>query len=279
MSSGAGIQRQLCLIGTPIAKSLSPAMHNAAYAALDVDAVYGLCEVGAEGLAAAVAALRGADYLGANVTIPHKEAVLALLDEISPLAQRAGAVNTIVKAGDRLRGENTDIGGFLWPLQQREVPFANWRVSLLGAGGAARGVAVGLLDAGVSQLTIINRTTARAAVLVEALADARVKLLALDDPWVGGALAAADLLVNAIPPGPTPLDETLLGRLPDQALVYDLAYRRTPLLDAASARGLATLDGLPMLVEQGALALECWFGQAAPREVMWAAAVAARDQQ
>lgn len=277
----AATRGAFCLIGTPIAHSLSPALQNAGLAALGLDAEYRLWETGPDGLAAAVAAVRGPGYLGANVTIPHKEAVIPLLDEISPLAERAGAVNTLVKRGDTLRGENTDVGGFLWPLRVGGAQLDRWRVTLLGAGGAARGVAVALLDAGVTQLTIVNRTPERAAAIVAALDDARADLLALGDPWVGGALAASDLLINAVPTGrgpgsPLPLPLDLLERLPAHALVYDLAYRQTALLDAAATRGLATLDGLPMLVEQGALALQFWTGKEAPREIMWAAAVAAR---
>lgn len=282
--AGEGRQRRkLCLIGTPIAHSLSPALQNAGLAALGIDADYSLWETGPEGLAAAVAAVRGPDYLGANVTIPNKEAIIPLLDEISPLAERVGAVNTLVKRGAILRGENTDVGGFIWPLRVGGAQLDRWRVTLLGAGGAARGVAVALLDAGVTRLTIVNRTPGRAAALVAALADARADLLALADPWVGGALAASDLLINAIPTGrgtgaALPLPAALLERLPAHALVYDLAYRQTALLAAATARGLAILDGLPMLVEQGALALQFWAGKEAPREVMWAAARAAREE-
>ncbi len=274
--------RRAVLIGTPIAHSLSPAMHNAAFAQLGIAASYGLRETDAAGLAAAVAALRAPEWFGANVTIPHKEAVIPLLDEIAPLAARAGAVNTIVKRGGRLRGENTDVGGFLWPLRLGGAQLDRWRVTLLGAGGAARGVAVGLLDAGVTQLTVVNRTVERAAALVAALDDARADILALDDPWLGGVLAASDLVINAIPTGlrdddPLPLPAALLARLPDHALVYDLAYRQTVLLRAAAARGLATLDGLPMLVEQGALSFALWTGQEPPRPAMWAAAAAHRD--
>ncbi len=278
----ASAPRRAALIGTPIAHSLSPAMHNAAFAQRGIAASYGLHETDAAGLAAAVAALRAPEWFGANVTIPHKETVIPLLDEIAPLAARAGAVNTIVKRDGRLRGENTDVGGFLWPLRLGGAQLDRWRVTLLGAGGAARGVAVGLLDAGVTRLTVVNRTAERAAALVAALDDARADLLALDDPWLGGVLAASDLVINAIPTGwrdddPLPIPAMLLARLPDHALVYDLAYRQTVLLRAAAARGLATLDGLPMLVEQGALAFALWTGQEPPRPTMWAAAVAHRD--
>lgn len=273
---------QVRLLGYPLGHSLSPIMHGAAFAALGLDAEYSLWETPPAQLAGRVATLREPPFLGANVTIPHKERVVALLDEVSPLARRAGAVNTIVRRGATLRGENTDIGGFLWPLRAGGAALDRWRVTILGAGGAARAVAVALLDAGVPRLTIANRTVERARALAQALGDERVEALQLGDSWLGGALARSDLVVNATAAGwraedPPPLAPDLLQRLPDHALVYDLTYRRTPLLRAAGARGLATLDGLPMLVEQGALAFQFWTGREAPRAAMWAAAQAGRD--
>ncbi len=270
------------LLGHPLGHSLSPAMQGAAFAHLGLPVTYALWDVPPEGLRGAVAALRGGEFLGANVTVPHKETVVPLLDEIAPLAARVGAVNTIVKRGATLRGENTDVGGFLGPLRAAGVDLAGRHATVLGAGGAARAVAVALLGAGVAGLALANRTPARAGALADALGDPRVTALALDDPRLGGVLDGAALLVDATAAGwqaggPI-LPATLLGRLPARALVYDLTYRRTPLLRAATARGLATLDGLPMLVEQGALALEHWTGRAAPREVMWAAALAARGE-
>lgn len=269
------------LLGHPLGHSISPAMQGAAFDHLGLAATYTLRDVPPESLAEAVATLRGPEFLGANVTVPYKEAVMPHLDEIVPLAERVGAVNTIVKSGGVLRGENTDVGGFLWPLRAGGADFATWRAVILGAGGAARAVAVALLEAGVAGLTIANRTPERARRLADALDDPRVTPLALDDPWLGGALTGAGLLVDATAAGwhagEPILAPDLLERLPAHALVYDLTYRQTPLLRAAAARGLATVDGLPMLVEQGALALEHWTGREAPREVMWAAAVAARD--
>jgi shikimate dehydrogenase len=281
-SSAANPRLQVRLLGYPVGHSLSPQMHGAAFSALGIDADYAVWETHPTQLATHVGALRGQKFLGANVTIPHKEQVVALLDEVSPLALRAGAVNTIVKRGTTLRGENTDIGGFLWPLRAGGAALDRWRVTLLGAGGAARGVAVALLDAGVPRLTIVNRTATRARALATALADERVEALQLGDAWVGGALAQSDLVVNATaagwrPEDPPILDAELLQRLPGHAIVYDLTYRRTPLLRAAEARGLATIDGLPMLVEQGALAFQFWTGREAPRPAMWAAAQAGRE--
>ncbi len=280
--SAAHTKQQVRLLGYPVGHSLSPLMHGAAFTALGINAEYALWETHPTQLAAHVAALRDAPYLGANLTIPHKEQVVPLLDEVSPLALRAGAVNTIVKRGDTLRGENTDIGGFLWPLRAGGAEFSRWRVTVIGAGGAARGVAVALLDAGVARLTITNRTLDRAKTLATALNDERIEVLQLGESWLGGALSRSDLVVNATaagwrPEDPPLLPPELLQRLPDHALVYDLTYRRTPLLGAAEARGLATIDGLPMLVEQGALAFQFWTGREAPRAIMWAAAQAGRD--
>ena len=268
------------LLGHPVAHSLSPAFQDAAFAHGGIAARYELWDVEPGGLAAAVARLREPAYIGANVTVPHKEATVALLDELAPLAGRVGAVNTIVKRGAALRGENTDVGGFLAPLAERRRDLRRGGAAILGAGGAARAVAVALLDAGVPALAIANRTPARAEALASALGDPRVRPLALDDPALAALLADTTLLVDATARGwqersPT-LPPALLARLPGDALVYDLTYRQTPLLQAAAARGLATLDGLPMVVEQGALAWQLWTGREAPRAMMREAALAAR---
>lgn len=268
------------LLGHPVAHSLSPAFQDAAFAHAGINARYELWDVAPAQLPAVVARLRDRAILGANVTVPHKEAVVALLETIAPLAARIGAVNTIVKRDGLLHGENTDAGGFIGPLHERGLDLAQTGVVLLGAGGAARGVAVALLDAGVPALTIANRTIGRAEALARALGHACVAPLALDDPVLRAHLASATLLVDATARGWHELEPTLppamLAQLPADALVYDLTYRQTPLLQAAAARGLATLDGLPMLVEQGALAWQHWIGQAPPRAIMWTAALAAR---
>ncbi|HEX5506765.1 MAG TPA: shikimate dehydrogenase [Thermomicrobiales bacterium] len=273
------------LLGHPVAHSLSPAFQDAAFAHAGIAARYALWDVAPGELAAAVARLRDPGVLGANVTVPHKEAVVALLDALTPRAARVGAVNTIVKRGDVLEGDNTDQDGFLAPLRERGLALAATRAVLLGAGGAARAVAAALLDAGVPALTIANRTPARAAALARDLGDPRARALGLDAPALGDALAGAGLVVNATATATgwaddAPLDAAALDRLPPGALAYDLTYRATPFLRAAAARGLATLDGLPMLVEQGALAWQRWTGREPPRAAMRAAAeaaVAARD--
>ena len=212
------------------------------------------------------------------MTVPHKPAVFGLVDEVSERARRAGAVNTVVNRDGRLFGDNTDIPGFLAPLAERGLDLDATPAVILGAGGAARGVVVALLAAGCPALTIVNRTPARAQALAAELgAPARVRPV----EELGEALSRAGLLVNATAigwgDGTLPLDEALLACLPKPALVYDLTYRTTPFLQAASRRGLATLDGLPMLVHQGAESFRLWTAQEPPLALMLAAAQAARD--
>lgn len=271
------------LLGRSIAHSLSPAFQQAAFDDAGLAVRYVTRDIEPEALAGAIAELRAAGGPGANVTVPYKELVLPLLDEVAPLAARAGAANTLVYYQGRLRGENTDIGGFIAPLRARDTGGGDVRATLLGAGGAARGVAIALLDAGVSHLTIVNRTVARAGALVSMLADPRVAVLPLDAGTMPATLERTDLLVDATSTGWATTAPVIppdwLAFLPPRALVYDLTYRPTPLLRLAAARGLHVLDGLPMLVEQGALAWELWTGRSAPRALMWRAAVAARAAQ
>lgn len=280
---GSDAARRALLLAWPAGHSLSPAMHDAAFRELGIAARYEAREVPPEGLAEAVAELRGPGVLGANVTVPHKEAVLALLDGLEPEAAAIGAVNTIVRADGGLRGANTDGAGFLRALRQ-DAGFdpAGAEVLLLGAGGAARAVAHALLGAGAARVGLHNRTPERAAALAAAFAE-RGELRVLEAGELSGGLERADLLVNTTSvgmarggrdPDVSPLPA---GLLPRRALVVDLVYRpaRTRLLREAEAAGLPTQNGLPMLVYQGAEAFERWTGRAAPVAVMRAAAEAA----
>ncbi|MGI8855551.1 MAG: shikimate dehydrogenase [Thermomicrobiales bacterium] len=272
----AGPQRAV-LIGHPLGHSLSPAFQNAAFRAAGIDAQYGLADVLPEHLAATVASLRSGDMLGANVTVPYKQAVIPFLDDLSNDARDLGAVNTIVNRAGRLYGLNTDVPGFSADLREHTVHIEGETVVMLGAGGAARGVAAALVGMGVARLVIANRTLAHAAAIA-----ARYPGIA-DAITIDGALSAirdATLLVNATSVGlhddETPIDEDALAQLAPSAVVYDLIYRPTALLRAAEARGLRAIDGLGMLVHQGALAWEQWTGQPAPLDVMWEAARTAR---
>lgn len=278
MPTESTLTAEIILIGDPVAHSRSPAMHNAALAALGIAARYRAVQTTAADLPARIAELRQAQFLGANVTLPHKQAVMPLLDELDPLAARIGAVNTIVRQSDgRLLGTNTDAPGLLADLATAEWSPTGQEVVILGASGAARAAAFALADAGVAGLTIINRSLMRAVDLAAAAAAnqpaLRARALALADPVVAEAIAACTLLINATALGwhddETPLPDPPVG---PHCLVYDMVYRRTTLLRAAAARGARVRDGRGMLVEQGALAFERWTGRPAPRKIMWQAA-------
>lgn len=265
--------RHVGLIGDPVEHSLSPHMHNAAFRALDIDATYELWGTPLAGLADRVERLRDAGVVGANVTVPHKQAVMPLLDGISETAGQIGAVNTIVRSANGLFGENTDAYGFRRSIEAAFPDLALSTAVVLGAGGASRAVIVALRHMGVGQVVLSNRTAERA----DALAREFETLSISWDAVVDGAFPHADILVNATALGwhdEIPVAEDALDRLPASALVMDLTYRDTPLLRAAASRGLRTLDGLGMLIHQGARAFELWFGTPAPVDVMCDAVVA-----
>jgi shikimate dehydrogenase len=225
-----------------------------------------------------VQGIRDFSKLGANVTIPYKEAVLPLLDKVDQLARRIGAVNTIVNKDDKLVGYNTDASGFMKALEEEGgfVPKGK-RAILLGAGGAARAVGFALVGAGVKSLVILNRTHDRGEALAWDLKIADTEVIAL--LWKDGrtlkALGECDLLVNCTSVGMK--DSTAEGKspigvglIPKRALVYDVVYNpiETPLIAAAKKAGARTLGGLSMLVYQGAAAFELWTGESAPIEIM-----------
>jgi shikimate dehydrogenase len=272
---------RLGVIGDPVAHSLSPAIHQPALDALGIPATFERWHTLAADLPARIAGLRAADALGASVTVPHKVATMALADEVADAARRAGAVNTVVNRDGRLLGENTDIHGFATSLSAICPDVAARPALLLGAGGAARAVALALEGLGAPAIVLANRDRAKAARLAADLDVAALRTAPFDDASLRRLLPETRLLVNCTSlgwrAGETPLPLDLLALLPDDALVADLTYRQTDLLAAAADRGLATLDGLGMLVHQGARAFALWTGQAAPVEAMYAAAKAARD--
>lgn len=278
-SSAAGRIR-VGIIGDPVAHSISPAFQQPALDAAGIPATFEKWHTPLAGLPARVAALREPGALGACVTVPHKINVIALLDEIAESGRLAGAVNTIVARDGRLIGENTDHHGFRTSLAESD-PAAGTRPALvLGAGGAARAVVLALADLGVPRIVVANRRPERAEALADDLPGVSLELCAMDDASLRRALPGAGLLVNATSlgwhPGETPLDLSLLGLMPGGAFVADLTYRDTDLLLAARGRGFGTLDGLGMLVHQGARQFSLWTGLDAPLAVMWEAALAAR---
>ena len=262
---------RLGIIGHPVAHSLSPAIQGAALRAAAVDATYDRWDTPPDDLPARISVLREPDCLGANVTIPHKQAVLPLLDEVAPLAAGIGAVNTIVNDGGRLTGHNTDGGGFVAAL--REAGFAPRGKSflLVGAGGAARGIAFALRQAGADRLAISNRTAARASALASAVGAEAVPFDASPAPY--------DCVVNCTSAGmhgsgaedALPCDP---GGADPATLIVDIVYvpEEPPFLRAAREVGLPVLGGLPMLIHQGALAFELWTGRPAPLDAMREAA-------
>lgn len=271
----AGATRTVGIIGWPVSHSLSPAIHNAAFAALGLDWVYVPLPVHPLQLLAALTGLRAMGFAGANVTMPHKAAVADLVDELSDDARRLHAVNTIVCDGERLRGENTDTPGFERFLKMDVGVDTTGRAALiLGAGGASRACALALARSGVASITVAAREPDRVtdvATAVEGLG-ADVQAVAFDE----AATVDADLIVNATPLGSR--QETLpIPVLGPSVVVVDLLYHPTvtPLLVQARAHGATAFGGVGLLLHQAALSFEIWTGQQPPLDVMSAAALAA----
>ncbi|MDP9367864.1 MAG: shikimate dehydrogenase [Chloroflexota bacterium] len=267
------------VFGDPVDENPTGIMQEAAFRAAGLDWRYLTLKVTATGLADAMVGLRAMHFQGINLTIPHKVAVLPLLDEVAPDAAVIGAVNTVRRDGDRLIGENTDGKGFLRAVREDAgLDPAGVRVAILGAGGAARAIAVELALAGAIHLTVVNRSPARGQELVALLND-RIPAAATFVPWVGPYPVPEDvtILVNATSIGlfprvdamPDVVEETIRPDL----LVCDVIPNPplTRFLQAAEARGASTLDGLGMLVYQGAIGYLMWTGQEPPVAVMRAA--------
>ncbi|MEO1062611.1 MAG: shikimate dehydrogenase [Actinomycetota bacterium] len=254
------------VIGSPIRHSMSPAIHNAAFAELGLDWVYGAFEVDADGATAAVEAMRALRLGGLSVTMPAKQGVAAAVDRCSADAALLGAVNCVRWDGDELVGENTDGAGFVRSLaDEAGVDPAGRRFAVVGAGGAARSIVLSLTRAAAAEIVVVNRSAGPAGVAAE---------LAGPIGRVGGPgdVAEADVVVNATSLGmaaddPLPVAPEALR--PGQ-VVADIVYARssTPLLRAAAERGAVALGGLGMLVQQAAVAFEHWTGEPAPVAAM-----------
>jgi len=273
-------RKRLGVIGDPVEHSLSPVFQQPALDAAGIPATYERWHTTSADLPARLAGLRSPDAIGANVTLPHKEAVAGLVDDLSEPARRVGAVNTVVNRDGHLLGDNTDVHGFRRSLLEVLPDVALRGVLLLGAGGAARAVLIALAELDVAAITVANRSPERAERLIEELRLPRATAVAIEPADLAPRIRDYSVIVNATSVGwnteESVLDRSLLERLPADALVVDLTYRPTGLLRLAASLGLATLDGLPMLVYQGARSFELWTGREAPTDLMMRAAMEAR---
>ncbi len=277
--------KRIALLGHPVAHSISPAFQQAALDACGIDARYEGWDTPPEDLRIAVERLRSGDLLGANVTVPHKVAAMRLVDRPDALAERVGALNTIVRRNGLLEATNTDVTGILRALESAEVDVRGAEVLLVGAGGAARAVVVAMRHAGAARVVIANRTPERAAALASlggSDLDLRYVPLDADDATFRGAASRARVIVQSTSLGmrhgpdeganPVPGDLMHPGQV-----AFDLVYvpEETPFLRAAAQAGARPVGGLAMLVHQGAEAFRLWTGVEPPLEVMFEAARAA----
>lgn len=279
---------RLGVVGDPVAHSLSPQMQNAALEHSGLEARYARFQISPNDLKEALQLLRGLDFVGLNLTVPHKLAGLALVDEIDEPARRIGAINTIIFRDGRSLGYNTDGPGFVRALREDfSVDLRDLRVLLLGAGGGAgRALAWQCALENCERLVLVSRAVEKAQALARDLADyfsgprvlgpeARLETVRWDEATLRAQIARTDLVVNATPLGLQRSDSSPLPRavIAPHLMIYDLIPKKTPtplLVDAQEA-GARGANGLTMLLHQGALAFELWFDRAAPLAVMRAA--------
>jgi shikimate dehydrogenase len=272
---------KLCgLIGDPVEHTMSPAMHNAAYRQMGLDYVYVPFHVRLEELGKAIDGMRAFNMRGLNVTIPHKVAVIPFLDKLDALAEKIGAVNTIVNDNGVLTGYNTDATGFLRALLEKGIEPRGKKALILGAGGASRAVSHVLADSGAERLIILNRAEELnwaydLAGNISQLYNMDAKAGQLNRESLDSVMERIDIsiLVNTTSVGMTPdVDSTPIDAdlLRPGLVVFDVVYNplRTQLLKDAEAAGAETVSGIEMLVWQGVLAFEKWTGQEAPLDLM-----------
>ncbi|MBD1936783.1 shikimate dehydrogenase [Microcoleus sp. FACHB-68] len=272
-----GTTKLLGVIGSPIEHSLSPVMHNAAIAELGVDYVYLAMPVKPADLEVALAGFAAINLRGFSVTIPHKQAIMPLLSEISPIAQAVGAVNTVWHTGTSWAGTNTDVEGFVAPLKAYNRDWSQTVAVILGAGGAARAVVAGCAELGIREIHVIGRNRQKLDAFQQSWVNSAVPVPAIHT-WeeVPQLISQANLLVNTTPVGmhpqvdqmPVSADE--MKNLNAGAIAYDLIYTPNPtqFLKVAAEMGATAIDGLEMLVQQGATALQMWLQQPVPVDVM-----------
>lgn len=274
-----GTTQLLGVIGYPVEHSFSPMMHNAAIAHLKADYVYLPFPIHPQNLQPAIAGFSAIGLRGFNITIPHKQSIIPLLDEVSEVAKAIGAVNTVWQEGDRWLGTNTDAVGFLAPLKSLNKNWAELPAVVLGNGGAARAVVAACAQLGCPEIWVIGRSPDKLAAFSQSWAaspEIAARLKPANWQQIEDYLPQAGLVVNATPIGmhpdvdASPLSPAQTALIKAGTIAYDLIYtpRPTQFLKQASAVGAIAIDGLEMLVQQGAAALEIWLQQPAPVSVM-----------
>jgi shikimate dehydrogenase len=273
----SGKTRICALIGDPVEHTMSPAMHNAAFKKLGLDYIYLPFKVKPEKLTDAVAGLRALNVRGFNVTIPHKVSIIPLLDSLDPLAEKIGAVNTVVNDGGALKGYNTDAEGFLRALLDNGIKAAGKNIVILGAGGASRAISYILAGKG-ARLTVLNRKleldwAENIAGLIRKELNSEVKVGELNPRNLAQVLTKADILVNTTSVGMSPASRVSpvpAKFLKRRLVVFDIVYNpvETRLIKEAKAAGARVIGGVDMLAWQGALAFEKWTGRPVPVELM-----------
>ncbi|MEB3338740.1 MAG: shikimate dehydrogenase [Leptolyngbyaceae bacterium] len=276
MTKITGTTKLLGVMGYPVEHSFSPIMHNAAIAHLAQDYVYLPLPVAPPDLERAIAGLWAIGMQGFNLTIPHKQAILPLLSEVTPIAQAVGAVNTVWRTDTGWKGTNTDVEGFLAPLVGLKPDWHETVVVVLGNGGAARAVVAGCAELGCVAIQVVGRNPQKLEDFQRSWTDLPINLSVHLWDQLPDLLPQAGLVVNTTPTGmyphieESPISAALMGQIPNGAIAYDLIYTPNPTqwLQQAKAQGLIAIDGLEMLVQQGASALKLWIQQSPPVDVM-----------
>jgi shikimate dehydrogenase len=283
-----GTTKILGVIGNPISHSLSPIIHNVAIDYLGLDYRYLAFPVAPDRLATALDGFAAMGLVGCSVTIPHKQAIMPLLEKVTPLAQAVGAVNTIWNTPTGWQGTNTDVAGFVSPLAAMQRDWSNTTVAILGNGGAARAVVLGCHQLGCGKIDVFGRDAAKLAQFKSSWEDIQLPTAGSNMPrqvtiathlWAElPALIKKDnlLLVNSTPIGMypqvdlSPIDAIMFQRIGANSVAYDLIYTPQPtkFLQLATDAGMMTIDGTEMLVQQGAAAFELWLKQSPPIDIM-----------
>ena len=274
-----GKTKLLGIIGDPVEHSLSPVMQNAAIKHLGLDYIYVPFPVKGENLKNAIAGFEAINLVGFNATIPHKQAIIPYLSDITPVAKAIGAVNTVWHTEAGWKGTNTDVTGFIAPLKTMSRDWSEMNPVVLGNGGAARAVIAGLADLGCRKIHLVGRNKDKLGIFYKSWQNSPqiIQLLKIhywDD--LPGLLPTADLIVNTTPVGMypnverSPIEPELMKKIKSNAIAYDLIYTPSPtqFLSLAQEQGAKIIDGVEMLVQQGASALEIWLQKPVPVDVM-----------